>query len=277
MQKVHDLTEITITEVEMILNRYNLNNDNIEHLFDLIYIKVIMKYDDSFIKEHPTKKYNMDLIDSKYIKHIIDQIDYVYWNVDHVDLRVENFYKYRDFSYMNQTNYENIMAIFKDKYKGNELWDIFLSHSFTDRIKVYGVYLLLTLKYKLKVYVDWIVDRNLNRSSVTKKNVRTLQLRMNQCKSLLVVKTRNYKTSVWVPWEVGYFNGSKNSVAIIGVKGKKELNYQGVEYYSLYSLVLYEKNSDLLYVCKGTLHKIEDLIPFNEWCNKDDGSKVVNY
>jgi hypothetical protein len=54
-------------------------------------------------------------------------------------------------------------------FSSQSTFDIFLSHSFLDREEVLGLYYELTSK-GFSVYVDWIVDPQLDRSNVTKES-----------------------------------------------------------------------------------------------------------
>src|SRR5437667_1136216 len=86
-------------------------------------------------------------------------------------------------------------------------FDIFLSHAYSDKIIVAGLYSMLTAT-GFSVYVDWIHDRHrLNRNNVTAANAAILRERMHQCDALFYATTQNHTTSRWMPWECGYFDG----------------------------------------------------------------------
>jgi len=122
-------------------------------------------------------------------------------------------------------------------------YDVFLSHSFKD------AYLILALKMELSgmgysVYVDWIDDRQLDRSQVTKETAILLRKRMQASKSLFLVNTENSSISKWVPWELGYFDGLKDKVAVLPVVERESSNdnYCGREYLGLYPYVTKANN-----------------------------------
>ena len=46
-------------------------------------------------------------------------------------------------------------------------FDIFLSHSFNDEKYIKGLYAFLTYSMRFNVYVDWIVDPELNRDDIS--------------------------------------------------------------------------------------------------------------
>jgi uncharacterized cysteine cluster protein YcgN (CxxCxxCC family) len=123
-------------------------------------------------------------------------------------------------------------------------FDIFLSHSVRDAELVLGtVDILESLGYS--VYVDWIVDTQLDRSKVTAKTANTLRMRMRQSQSLFYLTTANAVTSKWMPWECGYFDGLKEKVAIIPLVQEAGSDaYHGQEYLGLYPYCTYDKNED---------------------------------
>lgn len=85
-------------------------------------------------------------------------------------------------------------------------FDVFLSHAREDAEIVLGVVGLLELLGKT-VYVDWISDVQLDRSRVTPLHADVLRSRMRSSASLLYLTTANSVQSVWMPWELGYFDG----------------------------------------------------------------------
>lgn len=112
-------------------------------------------------------------------------------------------------------------------------YDIFLSHSSTDAALVAGLKLELEdLGYS--VYVDWIEDPKLSRANVTKETALVLQARMKQCKSLLYAFSENAANSKWMPWELGYFDGVKGTVAVLPISRTSKSNFQGSEYLGIY-------------------------------------------
>lgn len=113
-------------------------------------------------------------------------------------------------------------------------YDIFLSHSSKDAELILGVKATLEdLGYR--IYVDWVDDAQLDRSSVNEKTAQLLRERMAASKSLFYVTTDNASTSKWMPWECGYFDGFKGKVAILPVKQYALSNeYNGQEYLGLY-------------------------------------------
>ncbi len=123
--------------------------------------------------------------------------------------------------------------------KQNTTFDIFLSHCFLDKEVVKGLFLDLTSQ-GFKVYVDWIVDPNLDRSNVTKESAELIRNRMKSSRSLLLAISANASASKWMPWELGYVDGNTNKCAIIPVYDSSYNNpssYTGFEYLKLYPYI----------------------------------------
>jgi hypothetical protein len=124
-------------------------------------------------------------------------------------------------------------------YKSTEVYDIFLSHSYRDKNVILGLKDFIE-KLGYTVYIDWIVDIQLDRTAVTKDTAQVLQSRMRNCKSLFFAVSGNSSTSVWMPWELGYFDGIKGKVAILPIieDPNPTNSYHGQEYLGLYPYVV---------------------------------------
>ncbi len=138
------------------------------------------------------------------------------------------------------TKYASILefAQIQKSFNATKTYDVFLSHSFLDAeyIKVIKDDFE---KLGLVVYVDWIDDAQLSRDKVSKETADILRTRMKQCKSLFYVTTTNYQNSIWMPWELGYFDALKDKVAIVPVLSSSQSDdkYTGAEYLGLYYYV----------------------------------------
>jgi hypothetical protein len=115
-------------------------------------------------------------------------------------------------------------------------FDIFLSHTIKDAEIVLGVAMILVDTGKT-VYVDWIVDPQLDRSNVTPETARKLRNRMNQSDSLFYIHSKQSTSSRWMPWELGYFDGHNGNVAILPVVEEATDTFTGLEYLGLYPYV----------------------------------------
>lgn len=122
-----------------------------------------------------------------------------------------------------------------ESYQPYDNFDVFLSHSVKDEALVLGVVKILQ-EMGQKVYVDWIIDKNLSRDNVTSATADTLRRRMRQSSHLLYLATDNATSSKWMPWELGYFDGLKSSekVAILPLVDYSSSSFQGQEYLGLY-------------------------------------------
>lgn len=145
-------------------------------------------------------------------------------------------------------------------------YDIFLSHSSSDAEVVAG------LKFEiedlgLSVYVDWIEDPLLNRKNVTKDTALILKERMKSCKSLIYAFSENASTSKWMPWELGYFDALKGTVAVLPISKTSKSSFTGSEYLGIYYYVqiatIIGKNETALWI-----HESQSKYTiFNSWLN----------
>ncbi|WP_374314072.1 toll-Interleukin receptor [Dongia sp.] len=118
-----------------------------------------------------------------------------------------------------------------------DTFDVFLCHAFRDAELVLGAKNILESK-RLKVYVDWIVDPQMNRSNVTASTAGILRKRMRNSKSLFYLYSNNSTQSRWMPWELGYFDGHNGAVAILPIKPDgKRIDFSQEEYLGLYPKV----------------------------------------
>ncbi|HEY3443521.1 MAG TPA: hypothetical protein VGK29_22370 [Paludibaculum sp.] len=113
-------------------------------------------------------------------------------------------------------------------------YDIFLSHSFDDAEAIYGIKRMIEA-LNLRVYVDWIDDPMLDRGEVTVKTAAVLRERMKACSSLVYAHSANSSNSVWMPWELGYFDGVKpQQVWVLPLVTNDDSEFRGQEYLGLY-------------------------------------------
>lgn len=124
-------------------------------------------------------------------------------------------------------------------------FDVFLSHSYADvrdpqALNAEDLYALkekLDKDHDLTVYVDWVVDKSVDRTKVDSKTASLLRARMDHCRCLLYATSEQAEKSQWMPWELGYFDGKKGRVAILPVVDQELSTYKGQEYLGLYPYV----------------------------------------
>ena len=113
-------------------------------------------------------------------------------------------------------------------------YDVFLFHSYQDADAIHGVRSIIE-SLNLTVYVDWIDDGGLDRGSVSAKTAQVLRERMKTSSCLVYVHSSNAAHSVWMPWELGYFDAFKpNHVWILPLVSQFDAEFQGQEYLGLY-------------------------------------------
>jgi TIR domain len=144
-------------------------------------------------------------------------------------------------------------------------FDIFLSHRFLDE-----PYVLLLRNYLeslgYTVFVDWIELPEIEREKVNKRTAAYLRRVMDTSDSLLFAVSENSAASSWMPWELGYFDGSGGRVAIVPITENKTTSetYKGREYLGLYPYVTMTKNRsgrNKLWVNKSA----SKYVTFEEW------------
>ena len=148
-----------------------------------------------------------------------------------------------------------------DSFSNTKTYDVFLSHSFLDAEVILGLKLALEEK-NFTVYVDWIEDKQLNRNNVNSGTANQLRNRMRKCKSLFFATSDNSSNSKWMPWELGYFDGLKNKVAIIPIKKSSfdSNNFSGQEYLGLYDYVIEQYGSLHIQYLNGTTRRLQEWI-----------------
>jgi hypothetical protein len=127
---------------------------------------------------------------------------------------------------------------------GQKEFDIFLSHRFADKVELVGLMQMMESE-GLSVFVDWKERPELDRTKVTKDTAAALKEDMKRCKTLLFAVTGTASTSIWMPWELGLFDGMKGKVATVPLATKPG-EFPGQEYAALYPWIdeATEKSSD---------------------------------
>jgi hypothetical protein len=116
---------------------------------------------------------------------------------------------------------------------GKRSFDIFLSHSYSDKELILGVREALE-KFRYSVYIDWIDDSGMDRANITKESVLWIKERMKASKCLIYATSSNSSSSKWMPWELGFMDGFKDKVVILPVSQSYATSYKGHEYLGIY-------------------------------------------
>lgn len=121
--------------------------------------------------------------------------------------------------------------------KDTDRFDVFLSHCVKDADVIAGVKTLLEEEGH-RVYVDWLVDKQLDRSRVTPETADLLRRRMRSSDSLFFATSESSPSSKWMPWELGYFDGLRQGrIAVLPLVSYQGASFAGQEYLGLYPVV----------------------------------------
>ncbi|WP_052510620.1 hypothetical protein [Pseudomonas sp. W15Feb9B] len=115
-------------------------------------------------------------------------------------------------------------------------YDIFLSQTIRDAELVLGVYDLLT-ELGYKVFCDWIQNPMNDRSQVSPANAKYIRAIMTVSDSMLFLDTEGADQSLWMCWELGWFDGRKGPVAVLPILQDGKEYYRGREFLGLYPYV----------------------------------------
>lgn len=130
----------------------------------------------------------------------------------------------------------NSMKLIKSVGDGDS-FDVFLSHSYNDREFIWKLKEYIENNCGLSCYVDWITEPGvLDRGNVNIDSAKILRKRMRQSRSLVFCTSDNSPDSKWMPWELGYFDAHKGSVAILPIVDEGQ-GFRGQEYLSLYPYI----------------------------------------
>lgn len=134
-------------------------------------------------------------------------------------------------------SFDNILNESLQEQKNRNSFDIFLSHSSKDKQLILGVKQLIE-DSGYSVYIDWVDDPQLDRANVNVHTADILRTRMKQSKFLVYVDSDNAKSSKWMPWELGYFDGyNSEKLGILVIRYSSNEIYKGQEYLNLYPII----------------------------------------
>jgi hypothetical protein len=129
--------------------------------------------------------------------------------------------------------------ISNDNIQNKKVFDVFISHSLINKDIVNKVIKSLN-NQNLNAYCDWLSDNDfLKRKLVSDYTKMVLKKRLEQSKSLLLLKSNESLNSEWVSFELDYFKSLEKPIYYIGLDDCKnnrlnsyeKLDYNFDEYY----------------------------------------------
>jgi hypothetical protein len=171
---------------------------------------------------------------------------------------------------------ESLLKSFKNEFQeetrlfsDTDEYDIFLSHRYLDAARIRALKDKLEDDYGYSVYVDWIEDTQLSRDNITKETAQQIRKRMSNCKSLILAYSDNSSESLWIPWEMGYFDGLKRLVSIMPIVERptsyNDYQYIGQEYLGIYSYITEEHDTNQEMQLWVNDEVPECYIAYNDW------------
>lgn len=137
---------------------------------------------------------------------------------------------------------ESVETIFPSDYAE---FDIFLSYRNTDIELALGIHTDLKRR-GYRVYLDRIMDPQLDRTNVTAATAEQIRKRLTQSKSVFYIATDNAEGSKWMPWELGFEDGYRGKSAVVPVTD--DWNFRGTEFVAVYPRV--QPDPDALWIYK---------------------------
>lgn len=135
-------------------------------------------------------------------------------------------------------------ALRRATHKRLPQYDIFLSQTIRDAEIVLGVYDLLT-SAGYTVFCDWIDAPEADRNQVTPANAGFIRAAMGVSDTLLFLDTQGADQSLWMCWELGWFDGARGPVAVLPILVEGERYYRGREFLGLYPYVELDEDGRL--------------------------------
>lgn len=128
----------------------------------------------------------------------------------------------------------------------DQTFDIFLSYNIADKAVVQGIYYYLS-KLGYKVYLDYIIDPDLNRNFVTKQTAEKIRKRLRNSSSLIFAASQRSSLSKWMTWELGMVDGNTSKCMLLPVAQDYERVYDKQEYLELYPIIYSSNNNRLTF------------------------------
>lgn len=101
-------------------------------------------------------------------------------------------------------------------WSDSKKFDIFLSYNIADKAVVEGIYYYLS-KLGYKVYLDSIIDPDLNRNFVTRQTAEKIRKRLKNSRSLIFAASKGASLSKWMTWELGVVDGNTSKCMLLPV------------------------------------------------------------
>lgn len=146
-----------------------------------------------------------------------------------------NDLRYKFAKYAAADRAEHLLSEHFQKSAEKSKFDVFLSHRFVDKEEVWGLICLLE-DSDISVFVDWRERPEIDRQNVTKATAAALKKSMSRCTTLLFAVTSTSGRSIWMPWELGLFDGMGGRAATVPLADPSQ-NFPGQEYIGLYPWV----------------------------------------
>ena len=114
--------------------------------------------------------------------------------------------------------------------------DIFLSHAIVDKDAVAKAHARITAE-GYSVYIDWMVDDDLERRAADRRTADRLRQRMKHAATMFYAVSAQSKQSRWMPWELGYADAWAGRVFIYPLDAEAGDYARNMEFLSLYEVV----------------------------------------
>lgn len=154
---------------------------------------------------------------------------------------------------------ELLSHIYNSQLEQNKKYDLFLSHSSTNKDLLLGVKTMLN-SLNFNVYIDWINDKeSLKRTLTNADTAHVIIERLKACDALMFVYTEDSLKSLWTPWEIGYFHSLKGKICVYY---PDEIDENMIPaYINIYPKVFFKEYEILVKMDGGT-------IPIRNWINQ---------
>ena len=152
-------------------------------------------------------------------------------------LFTEDFFRNYSRTSLNESQQRELRLFYQTASSSDyQTFDIFLSYNIADKAVVQGIYYYLS-KLGYKVYLDFIIDPDLNRSHFTKQTAEKIRRRLRNSRSLIYAASLGASLSKWMTWELGMVDGNTSKCMLLPVAEGYEEVYNKQEYLELYPVI----------------------------------------